>query len=119
MVRSRKSETGFDEFFDGQMASPSFAKAYTKARREVDAVDVMVRALDLAREKAGLTKAQLAAEIDARPEVVRRLFTSKKPNPTLATLVRIAAAVGYRVELVPVTRPKKATGRGAAGPLPA
>jgi transcriptional regulator with XRE-family HTH domain len=75
----------------------------------------MVRALDLAREKAGLTKAQLAAEIDARPEVLRRLFTAKKPNPTLATLVRIAAAVGYRVELaVPITRPKKATGRGAA-----
>ena len=42
----------------------------------------------------------------ARPEVVRRLFTQKSPNPTVSTLVRLAAALGYHVELV------RGSGRG-------
>jgi ribosome-binding protein aMBF1 (putative translation factor) len=96
----RVKKTGLDKFFDDQMKSSSFAKNYADARNEVDAIDGMVRALDDAREKSGLTKADLAAAIDARPEVVRRLFTQKSPNPTLSTLIRLAAALGYRVELV-------------------
>jgi ribosome-binding protein aMBF1 (putative translation factor) len=96
----RVKKTGLDKFFDDQMESASFAKNYAEARAEVDAIDGMVRALDDAREKSGLTKADLAAAIDARPEVVRRLFTQKDPNPTLSTLIRLAAALGYRVELV-------------------
>ncbi len=103
MPRRTKTKAGFDNLFDEQMKSPSFATDYAEARREVDAIDKMVRALDVAREKSGLTKAELAAAIDARPEVVRRLFTAKNPNPTLSTLVRIAAVVGYRVELVRVS----------------
>jgi len=85
----RTKKTRLDKFFDEQMKSPSFAKDYAEARAEVDAIDAMVRALDAAREKSGRTKADLAAAIDARPEVVRRLFTQKNPNPTLSTLVRL------------------------------
>ncbi len=96
--RSRK--TGFDKFFNEQMKSTSFAKSYAEARAEVDAIDRLVRALDAARERSGLTKADLAEAIDARPEVIRRLFTQKNPNPTLSTLIRLAAALGYRVQLV-------------------
>ncbi len=109
-----KTKTGFDKFVDAQMKSPSFAKDYAEARALVDAIDTMVRALDAAREKSGLTKAALADAIDARPEVVRRLFTTKRPNPTLATMIRLAAAVGYRVALVPdhSDRPRSAS----AGP---
>jgi len=107
MLRRTKTKTGFDKFFDEQLKSPSFAKDYAEARGEVDAIDNMVRALDVAREKSGLTKADLAAAIDARPEVVRRLFTAKNPNPTLSTLIRLAAAVGYRLELVRDTKPRR------------
>ena len=71
-----------------------------EARAEVNAIDKIVRALDAAREKSGISKAGLAAAIDAHPEVVRRLFTQKSPNPTLSTLIRLAAALGYHVELV-------------------
>ena len=108
MPRTTKTKTGFDKFFDEQMKSPSFAKNYAEARAEVDAIDNMVRALDAAREKSGLTKAELATAIDARPEVVRRLFTAQRPNPTLSTIIRLAAAVGYRIELVRETKRKKA-----------
>lgn len=111
MPRSTKTKTGFDKLFDEQMKSASFAKSYAEARAEVDAIDNMVRALDAARERSGLTKAELAAAIDARPEFVRRLFTAKSPNPTLSTLIRLAAAVGYRIELVRDAKPKKAPRR--------
>jgi len=104
---SRRAKTGFDKFFDEQTKSSSFAKSYAEARAEVEAIDKMVRALDAAREESGLTKADLAAAVEARPEVVRRLFTTKKPNPTLSTLIRLAAALGYRVELVRDARPRR------------
>jgi ribosome-binding protein aMBF1 (putative translation factor) len=107
----RTKKTGFDKFLDEQMKSPSFAKSYAEARAEVNAIDEMVRALDAAREKSGLSKADLAEAIEARPEVVRRLFTQKNPNPTLSTLIRLAAALGYRVELVRDARQGRARRR--------
>ena len=115
-MRRRVRKTGFEEFFDEQMKSPSLARSYAKARAEVDAIDAMVRALDATREKSGMTKAGLAASIEARPEVVRRLFTQKNPNPTLSTLIRVAAVLGYRIELVRDTRRGRGHGRarGAA-----
>jgi ribosome-binding protein aMBF1 (putative translation factor) len=103
---ARSAKTGVDKFFDEQMKSSSFAKSYTEARTEVDAIDRMVRALDAAREESGLSKADLAVAIEARPEVVRRLFTTKKPNPTLSTLIRLAGALGLRVELVRDAKPR-------------
>jgi ribosome-binding protein aMBF1 (putative translation factor) len=108
----RSTKTGLDKFFDEQMKSPTFAKSYGEARAEVDAIDRMVRALDAAREASGLSNADLAAAIEARPEVVRRLFTTKNPNPTLSTLVRLASAVGYRVELVRNASPRRTARRG-------
>ena len=97
-------KTGFDKFFDAQMRDPEFARGYRKARREIDAVDRIVRALDEARVDLGMTKAQLARVISAKPEIVRRLLTAKSPNPTLATVVKVAAALGYTVQLVPAKR---------------
>jgi ribosome-binding protein aMBF1 (putative translation factor) len=105
MARPRK--TGFDKFFDEQMASPSFAKEYGEARAEIDAIDRIVRALDLARDKSGMSKADLARAISAKPEIVRRLFTTSTPNPTLSTVVRLARALGYDLTLVPATRARR------------
>jgi hypothetical protein len=111
---TRRAKTGFEKFFDGQIKSPSLAKKYAEARSEVDAIDTMVRALDAAREASGLTKADLAVALETRPEVVRRLFTTKHPNPTVSTLIRLAAALGYRVELVRNVAPRRVTKRKRA-----
>ena len=102
----RTTKTGFDKFFDEQMAQPSFAEDYKQARAEIDAIDQIVRALDTAREQLGMSKADLARAISAKPEIVRRLFTAEAPNPTLSTVVKVAIALGYKLELVPA--PKKA-----------
>jgi len=105
MARPRK--TGFDTFFHEQMASPSFAKEYGEGRAEIDAIDRIVRALDLARDESGMSKADLARAISAKPEIVRRLFTTSRPNPTLSTVIRLARALGYDLTLVPATRTRR------------
>jgi ribosome-binding protein aMBF1 (putative translation factor) len=105
----RTIKTGFDKFFDAQTAEPSFAEDYKQARAEIDAIDQIVRALDNAREQLGLSKADLARAISAKPEIVRRLFTAEAPNPTLSTVVKVAIALGYKLELVPSPEKPKAT----------
>lgn len=107
MPRPRK--TAFDRDFDGKMKSPEFARAYTEARQEIDAVDRIVRALDAARLAEGMSKADLARAIRAKPEIVRRLFTQREPNPTLSTVVSLAEALGCRLELVRQVEPTVAT----------
>jgi ribosome-binding protein aMBF1 (putative translation factor) len=112
--------TAFDRYVADQLKKPRFRAAYGKARREIDAVDEIVRALDAARIDIGISKADLARAISAKPEIVRRLFTSPASNPTLATVAKLAEALGQRLELVPAksstrgrrsrraTNPKKA-----------
>jgi DNA-binding phage protein len=102
------NQTGFDKWAAKKLEDPSFAKEYRSARERIDAVDALVRALDEVREGSGISKADLARRIDAKPESVRRLFTKPGANPTLQTVVEIAAALGLRLELVPATQKKQA-----------
>ena len=96
----RKS-TSFDRYVDHRMRDASFASAYLEARRVVDSTDALVRALDEARLLAGVSKADLARRIESRPEIVRRLFTAPGSNPTLATVLKLAEALGFELQLVP------------------
>jgi ribosome-binding protein aMBF1 (putative translation factor) len=74
------TKTGFDRFFDEQMKDRKFAGAYGEARAEIDATDKLVRALDQARVLSGISKAELARKIGAKPEILRRLFTIEGAN---------------------------------------
>jgi DNA-binding phage protein len=103
-----RKKTAFDKYFDRRMAEPEFAAAYTEARAVIDSTDALVRAFDEARLLGGMSKAELARQIDARPEVVRRLFTVPTSNPTLETVLKLASALGFHLELVPNARPRKA-----------
>ncbi len=100
-----RSKTSFDRYFSARMKNAEFAAEYSSARREIDAID-LVRALDAAREKAGMTKAQLAKRVDMKPEVIRRLFTADEPNPTLDTVVKLVNALNCSLDLV-----SRATGK--------
>ena len=95
-----RAKTGFDKYVRVRMQNPEFASAYKEARVEIDAIDRLMRRIDVARTRAGLSKADLARRASAPQESVRRLLTAKKSNPTLQTVVRLAQAVGLRVELV-------------------
>ena len=99
-----QTKTGFDRYFDDRMKDPAFAAEYGQARAEIDAVDTLIRALDEARQRSGLTKAGLARRIDAKPEIVRRLLTEAGSNPTMTTVLKLASAVDCHLELVPHAR---------------
>lgn len=111
---ARAKETGFDTFLRAQLRDPKFAKKYARARAEVDAVDRIVRALDEARIDVGMSKAELARQISAKPEIVRRLFTSKSANPTLATVVKVASALGFTLVLASARGRRSERKRAAA-----
>lgn len=95
-----RDTTGFDKYVRARMQDREFASAYKEARAEIDAIDHLMRRIDVARSRAGLSKADLARRASTPQESVRRLLTAKKSNPTLQTVVRLAQAVGLRVELV-------------------
>ena len=100
----KRPRTGFDKFVESKMKDATFAASYKAAKAEIDAVDQIVRALDQARLDLGMTKADLARSISAKPEIVRRLFTGEGANPTMATVVKLAEALNLRLELVPNRR---------------
>jgi|GEM_PF-1034374 len=97
-------KTGFDHYVERELKSPSFRRVYAEARAEIDSTDGIIRklihALDAARDAQHLSKAELARNIATPPEVLRRLFTTTAANPTLSTVVKLASALGYRLELV-------------------
>jgi DNA-binding phage protein len=102
-----RTRTGFDRYFDDRKKDPTFAAEYGQARAEIDAVDTLIRALDQARERSGLSKAALARRIDAKPEIVRRLLTDAGGNPTMTTVLKLLSALDCRLELVPNTGRRK------------
>jgi DNA-binding phage protein len=93
-------KTTFDKYFDRRMGDPDFAIAYVDARKAIDSIDGLIRVLDEARLVEGVSKADLARQVGARPEILRRLFTSAEPNPTLTTVLKLVDALGFHLELV-------------------
>jgi DNA-binding phage protein len=107
-----KTKTGFDRYFENRMKGAEFASGYAEARAEIDATDKLVRALDDVRVQKGISKAELARRISAKPEIVRRLFTASSANPTITTVITVAKALGFHLALVPNTMGRK---RASAG----
>lgn len=95
------TKTGFDRFLEDKLAEPSFRRDYEAARAEIDATDALIRALEGARAGRGLTKAELARRISVKPEIVRRLLTDEDGNPTISTVLKLATALDFHIELVP------------------
>jgi len=100
-----KSRTGFDKYLDGRMKDPTIAAHYEDAAAEIDATDKLVQALDSVRIANGMSKAELARRISAKPEIVRRLFTSRSANPTMSTVIAVTKALGFHLTLVPNRKP--------------
>jgi DNA-binding phage protein len=110
---TRRPSTAFDRYVSARLTDPEFAAQYTSAREEIDAIDAVVRALDAARVSQGLSKAELAKRVAMKPEVIRRIFTADAPNPTLTTVVKLAAALDFTLTLQPRTAPPSKVARGA------
>jgi DNA-binding phage protein len=102
-----KAPTTTASFHDRRLASrledSEFRTEFERASREINAIDVLVNQLDGLREARGLTKAELAREIDKNPASVRRLLTAPS-NPELRTIVAMADALDADVVIVPRSR---------------
>jgi len=62
----------------------------------------LLRAMLYARQKAGLSQAQIAERMGTKPPAITRLessLTSGKHSPSLATIKKYAKAVGYHLEI--------------------
>lgn len=110
----KRPMTSFDLELKEQLRDPRFARQLRAAQKEIASVDkatnAFLSALDKVRIRRGLTKAELARRIGAEPAVMRRLLSAEGQNPTLTTLLKIAAVLGLELELrdVPPERYHKA-----------
>jgi ribosome-binding protein aMBF1 (putative translation factor) len=93
-----------------RLRDPEFKAEYLQAQRSIAQVDSVMRSLDKLREDAGMSKAELAREIDKNPASIRRLFTSEV-NPELKTIAAMAAALGAEIVIKPRKRKQRASTR--------
>ncbi|OGU09418.1 MAG: hypothetical protein A2075_00420 [Geobacteraceae bacterium GWC2_58_44] len=86
MVEAWKPEPGFESAYD-EPDTPEF---------------VLLRELLLARQRSGLTQAEVAEKMGTKPPAVTRLETAlsdQRHSPTIATLKKYAQAVGCKLEV--------------------
>ncbi len=77
---------------------PDFKAAYDELETEF----ALLRELLIARQRSGMTQAEVAEKMGTKPPAVTRLETSlsdQKHSPSIATLKKYAEAVGCRLEV--------------------
>ena len=97
-----EGRTGAERYLAGRREDLEYRHAYDAARRRIDQIDSIIRIFDQRRCSLDLSKAELARRANLRPEVIRRLFSAERPNPTLATLVALAEALELELAAEPL-----------------
>ncbi|MCK9871184.1 helix-turn-helix transcriptional regulator [Nocardiopsis dassonvillei] len=93
-------------FWDGHeqdLDSPEYAREFAAESIRISTIDEIIKTLDNQRAAADMSKAALARAIGSDPAMIRRLLSSSAANPTLGTLAEVAAALGMKVVLEPMT----------------
>lgn len=85
------------------LQDPELRHHFILESERIAGIDRIVNDLEDIRAGLGISKAQLARAIERKPETVRRLLTSRSVNPQLSVVTEMAAAMGYRLELVPMS----------------
>jgi DNA-binding phage protein len=87
------------------LEDPDLLREYVTESVRIATVDAIINALDDARVAEGMSKAEVARSIGVEPATVRRLFGSARgaANPTLGTLAEVAAALGFRIRVEPLS----------------
>ena len=96
----RNLETSYHKRrLEKRLKDPEFRVEYERSRREIRQIDEVIQKLDLLREEAGVSKADLARQVGKHPAAIRRLFTAEA-NPELRTVAAIANALGAEIKIV-------------------
>lgn len=85
------------------MQDPEAARRFAAELARIRAIDEMVNELAAHIESANMTKAEVARAIGTEPSTVRRLLSAGSRNPTVGTVGELAAAVGFKLALVPMS----------------
>ena len=104
---TERGSGAFWKMLQDGLERPEFRRHYLLERERMATIDRLINQLDEAREALGVTKADLARTIERKPETIRRLMTASSQNPQLGMVAEIAAALGYRLELVPMSAAEK------------
>ncbi len=88
------------------VSTPDLREQYELTKHAISSTRQVLMEIDDERQRASLSKAELARRIGMTPSVVRRLFSSKSSNPTLGTVINMAGALGMEIELKPPKQPK-------------
>lgn len=96
-------QSAFWDDHQADLADPEYARAFAAESIRIATLDAVVNRIAEGAKSAKMSKAALARSIGADPAVVRRLLTSDHANPTLGTLSEVAAALGMKVTLEPMT----------------
>lgn len=100
----------FWDDLDKDFQSGEEREAFARESAQIQTVDRIINALNDAIVESGLSKAELARRLHTDPASLRRLLTSSQ-NPTIRTLVPVAAELGLEITVVPTK--KRAAGAGA------
>ncbi|MEY4981411.1 MAG: hypothetical protein RL174_749 [Actinomycetota bacterium] len=104
-----KFESEFWSDLQSKLEDPHFEDEFNRELAKIRMVDQIINQLDSIREAQGMSKAQLARKLSAEPANLRRLFSAESPNPTAGTVAEIALALGYKLTLSPISKPKSGT----------
>lgn len=110
-----RDRTAAERYLAQRLQDPAYEAEYRRARRRIDQIDELVRALDGRREALNLSKAELARRAGMKPEAVRRLFAAASPNPTLSTISSLAGALDLELALTESSSAVSAGRSAAAG----
>lgn len=84
------------QFRTRALSRPDVRREYDALAEEFELLDQILKA----RAEAGLTQAELAERIGTTQSAVARMETAiGRHSPSLATLKRYAAALGYRLQV--------------------
>ena len=114
LERFKPGKFKLEKFKARALAKPGVRDEYDNLAEEFELLDEILKA----RAEAGLTQAELAERIGTTQSAIARMETAlangRKHSPTIATLRRYAAALGYRVQVrfVKDKRPRNGARRG-------
>ncbi len=94
------------EFWDDlaeDLEDPEFLREYVVESVRIATVDSIMNTLLDALNATGMSRTALAKAIHQQPAAIRRLFSSSNVNPTIGTLAEVAAALGLRITVEPLS----------------
>ncbi len=98
-ARDQLMSSRLDKFKARALTRPGVRAEYDNLAEEFELLDEILKA----RAEAGLTQAELAQRIGTTQSAVARMESAiangQKHSPTIATLRRYAAALGYRIQV--------------------